>query len=208
MPKAFSEKQRENIRELLLAVGKTHFERFGYRRTNVAEIARAAGIAKGTFYLFFDAKAALFGVLAAEAERRFRQNLLSEMGALPTPEEQVAVFVRAHAAGPPEEFLRLLLDPEESAAVFRDLPQEVSQGLQKADDGFCAEVLEQWRRQGLSVEVSAPVLTGVLRGLFALHLRRDLLGAEHFDDVLEFMVEGLVARLLTGTGAALEGSPS
>jgi AcrR family transcriptional regulator len=36
--------------------GKKHFQRYGLRKTNVEELARAAGIAKGTFYHFFASK--------------------------------------------------------------------------------------------------------------------------------------------------------
>ena len=48
------------IRERLLAAGRELFARYGLRKTTVEELARAAGIAKGTFYLFFPSKEALY----------------------------------------------------------------------------------------------------------------------------------------------------
>jgi AcrR family transcriptional regulator len=47
-------------REAILAAATGHFTRFGYRRTSMDDIARAAGVAKGTLYLYFDSKAAVF----------------------------------------------------------------------------------------------------------------------------------------------------
>ena len=41
------------------------FTRFGYRRTSMDDIAREAGIAKGTLYLYFTNKEALFRTLLA-----------------------------------------------------------------------------------------------------------------------------------------------
>ena len=49
------------------------FARFGYRRTSMDDIAREVGVAKGTLYLYFPSKEALFCALLArtvkEAER-------------------------------------------------------------------------------------------------------------------------------------------
>lgn len=39
------------------------FTRFGYRRTVMDDVAGEAGVAKGTLYLYFDSKAALFRAL-------------------------------------------------------------------------------------------------------------------------------------------------
>ncbi len=41
------------------------FTRFGYRRTSMDDIAREAGVAKGTLYLYFTNKEALFRALLA-----------------------------------------------------------------------------------------------------------------------------------------------
>lgn len=41
------------------------FTRFGYRRTSMDDIAREAGVAKGTLYLYFTSKEALFRALLA-----------------------------------------------------------------------------------------------------------------------------------------------
>jgi AcrR family transcriptional regulator len=50
----------------IVAAATTLFARYGYRRTSIDEIARAADIAKGTLYLYFDSKEACFrGVCSA-----------------------------------------------------------------------------------------------------------------------------------------------
>ena len=48
---------------------RARFERFGFRRTGVSEIARDAGVAAGTLYRYFRSKEDIFlQVLAAENE--------------------------------------------------------------------------------------------------------------------------------------------
>ena len=53
------------LRQHILEIATEHFARFGYRRANVGDIAREAGIGKGSLYLHFDSKHTL--LLAAVA---------------------------------------------------------------------------------------------------------------------------------------------
>jgi len=49
MPRAFTEREREVIRSRLRAAARDTFRAHGLRRTNVEELARAAGISKSAF---------------------------------------------------------------------------------------------------------------------------------------------------------------
>ena len=60
MSRAFNEEEKEAIRKKLITEGRVLFERYGLKKTNVAEIADAAGIAKGSFYNFYNSKEELF----------------------------------------------------------------------------------------------------------------------------------------------------
>ena len=47
-------------RSAILREGTKLFERYGYRKVSVDEIVSAAGVAKGTFYLYFESKDLLY----------------------------------------------------------------------------------------------------------------------------------------------------
>jgi AcrR family transcriptional regulator len=49
---------------LILAAAQELFMRYGVRRVSMDDVAREAGVAKGTLYLYFDSKDALFAALA------------------------------------------------------------------------------------------------------------------------------------------------
>jgi AcrR family transcriptional regulator len=51
-------------REAIFDAALELFGRYGYRRTSIDDIARAAGVAKGTVYLYVENKEALFRTLA------------------------------------------------------------------------------------------------------------------------------------------------
>ena len=48
-----------NAGEKILAAGRSLFESRGYSALGVAEICRAAGVPKGSFYYFYESKEAL-----------------------------------------------------------------------------------------------------------------------------------------------------
>ena len=50
----------------LLAAARARFAHMGYHRTGIAEIVEDCGVARGTFYRYFDSKRAIFAVVLAE----------------------------------------------------------------------------------------------------------------------------------------------
>lgn len=62
-------------REQLLAAARAVFAEKGYERATVGDIVRAAGVAQGTFYLYFPSKRAVLVTLA----RAFRAALLAAL---------------------------------------------------------------------------------------------------------------------------------
>ena len=49
-------KQRQDRREQVLLCAQRVFSRKGYHAAGVADIIQAAGVARGTFYLYFESK--------------------------------------------------------------------------------------------------------------------------------------------------------
>ncbi|GER84031.1 TetR family transcriptional regulator [Thermogemmatispora aurantia] len=60
MPKIVDEQTREATRQRILRVAASEFARLGFEQTNINLIAEQAGIGKGTIYLYFENKRALF----------------------------------------------------------------------------------------------------------------------------------------------------
>ena len=60
MPRAFTAVEKETIRARLLQAGRDCFTRYGLNKTTIEDLTGPAGIAKASFYLFFDSKDALY----------------------------------------------------------------------------------------------------------------------------------------------------
>lgn len=69
MPANFTEEQKREIREKLIAIGYGLIRELGLKKMKVSLIAERADIATGTFYHFFDSKEAYIAALIAEQDR-------------------------------------------------------------------------------------------------------------------------------------------
>lgn len=56
MPAIFNDESRNDIRNKMLTNGFRSIKQKGYKKTSIEEIAKQSGIAKGTFYNFFQSK--------------------------------------------------------------------------------------------------------------------------------------------------------
>ena len=75
MPRIFKDTDRAIIREKLVIEGKKLLQRYGLKKTSIEELARSAGIAKGTFYHFFESKEDLCFAIFDREEEKLAENL-------------------------------------------------------------------------------------------------------------------------------------
>jgi TetR/AcrR family transcriptional regulator, fatty acid metabolism regulator protein len=83
-------------RERILRAAVDVFARNGYFNAKVSEIAKTAGVADGTIYLYFDGKEDLLITIFREHTRSFLQSLQTQLMSVSAPEERIRVIVRHH----------------------------------------------------------------------------------------------------------------
>jgi TetR/AcrR family transcriptional regulator, fatty acid metabolism regulator protein len=83
-------------RERILRAAIDVFAKNGYFNAKVAEIAKAAGVADGTIYLYFDGKEDLLTTIFREHTRSYLQSLERDLGNVRRPEEQLRIAIRHH----------------------------------------------------------------------------------------------------------------
>jgi len=79
----------------ILEVARRRFESFGYRRTNIAEIARDAGVAAGTIYRHFKNKEDLLRRVVEESLGEWLEEARSILGGKGTPIERITRLSQA-----------------------------------------------------------------------------------------------------------------
>lgn len=85
-------------RERILDAAERVFARHGFYTARVAEIARDAGVADGTIYLYFKSKDDLLISLFESRMERVNTELQAKVGEVDTAPEKIRVFLNAYAA--------------------------------------------------------------------------------------------------------------
>lgn len=92
-------KKRETHRSLMEAA-LCLFQESGYDATTVKDITDAAGVAKGTFFNYFDTKEAVLPAIAARRLEQLRETLTPERGAPASPVARIKLALRQVAEDP------------------------------------------------------------------------------------------------------------
>jgi len=191
MPRPFNETERHAVRDRLLDAARRHFTHRGYRRAAVADIARDAGIGKGSVYLFFASKAALFMAVAEMVEAEIRAAYLAETRRTPEADvrRRIEHLLTFHVdALDREPLLRVLLDPTDMARLFRDAPRSLAAAHQQGDAVFFEQLLKGWAEEGMTMSIDPEMLASVLRALYVIVLHKDLVGGDKVGDILDLLV--------------------
>lgn len=84
---------KQEVREKILAAGKSLFPKLGFGGTTTRDLSRTAGIAVGTLFNYFPNKEALGMAILAEALDRGRSRFLEEARELPSLEEGLFALI-------------------------------------------------------------------------------------------------------------------
>ncbi|HVS31844.1 MAG TPA: TetR/AcrR family transcriptional regulator [Thermoanaerobaculia bacterium] len=83
-------------RERILRAAVDVFARSGYFNAKVSDIAKSAGVADGTIYLYFEGKEDLLITIFREHTRGYLQSLEAHLADVKRPEDRIRVAIRHH----------------------------------------------------------------------------------------------------------------
>jgi AcrR family transcriptional regulator len=193
--------QRERRRAHILLASSALFSQRGYHATSIADVIEAAGISRGTFYLYFDSKDAIF----LELMEHFIQRIMAVVEVVDpegeAPTQRIADNVRRVVDVVFEQRELALMVLRESFGMRPDVDEKLERFY-----GFVRDMLEgalrNGARHGLTRKVdeglAATALIGAIKEVFLHQLLRE--GGAHepraavAEALLDFGLRGLVAR--------------
>ncbi len=196
MPKAFTESERQLISERLLEAGEKQFAAHGLKKTTIDELAEAAGISKGAFYLFHESKEALFMDVVELAETRYRETVLA---VIDQPGESpharlTAVFRHAFRLWKQIPILQVF-NKEDLSLMMHKVPVDKLQAHLASDRLFVQTLVERCDQAGIPIHAPVQQLDGLLHALFFTSLHEDEFAGE-YPGTMDLLIELLVAYAL------------
>jgi TetR/AcrR family transcriptional regulator, cholesterol catabolism regulator len=197
----------ETSRRRILDSARSVFFEQGFEAASIDEMARRAGIAKGTVYRYFESKAELYIAVLVENADHFVQRMQATVERGLAPDEQLRAigrFYRRHYTEHPEYFR--IFWAVENQRLIGDVPEDL---LRVVTDVWrrCLEILATQIERGVEAGLfracdawqTANTLWILANGLIQAETdpaRRSNLGGERgeaFANAIELLIRGLMA---------------
>ncbi len=127
----------------ILDAATDSFIRLGYRKTSVDEVARRAGVAKGTVYLYFSNKADLLVAALTREKRGFLVRLAPIFEADVHPRERLRLWIRSFVELPGDMPLtaRMLGGDREIGIVLDEIDANLLEQTERMKVEFLAAII-------------------------------------------------------------------
>lgn len=189
-------KRGQATRRALLKAAEEVFGESTYDRASVSEITRRAGVAQGTFYVYFPDKKAVFIELVHYLNASLRRAIATELDGVTDRMEMEAtglrtffVFVQEHTALYQVMREAEFVDPETYAWHYATLAEGYRRGLDAA-------IANGQLSSELDAETAVDALLGIAEFIGWKYVIRggDAPTDEQFDHLLGFISRGLMYK--------------
>ncbi len=187
-------------RERILHAAVDLFVRFGYRKTSIDEVAKQAGVAKGTVYLYYSNKAELVYHALCLEERAFLIGMLPLAEANLTPHDRLHSFITQSVKMTREVPLMaaLIQGDHEFEIALKELDKEVFANVNAIQGGYVQRLLKEATGGAVSdadLKTRGQVLIDVLYALTTSPLMNTQ-GVDwetYIGSVADLLVDGVLA---------------
>jgi AcrR family transcriptional regulator len=201
MARAFSDEEKAHIRQRLLEIGRDLFVRQGLKKTSIEDLTRPAGIAKSSFYLFFDSKEALYLELMMQDASGVEERVMgASFHSTDTMREGIARFLHAvvHEIETNQLTRRFVTQPEELELLARQFSPEQLAAKRQSSLALLLPFIRQGQARGEVIDGDPEIIAGAIRSITLLVLHKDDIGQEAFPAVMDLLID-LIARGVTST---------
>ncbi|MBS1724543.1 MAG: TetR/AcrR family transcriptional regulator [Armatimonadetes bacterium] len=194
------ETQNPTVADEIVDVADALFERYGYQKTTVDEIAREAGIGKGTVYLHFASKEEI-GIAWVD---RLHQTLIERLRAISaangSPIDRLKMLLVARVLFRQETFLRHQRSMDESFEKLKKQLTSKREACHAREAAVIVELINEAERSGLCrpIDASKAAESMVLatNGLMPYSMRPEAIGSlqdveRKAKDLAELLVAGI-----------------
>ncbi|EIS9438977.1 TetR/AcrR family transcriptional regulator [Clostridioides difficile] len=191
MAKSFTEIEKDNIRKRLISECEINWSKYGYKKTNIDELCSKSGIAKGSFYTFFDSKEKLFFEVLNGIQNRLISSVDEILSNMPPKEgfaKSLKMLYRLYDKNP------FLYSPTNTdyITLLNKIPKEMLSQLEYSNVQSFYSLIE---RHNLKLKIEKEKAFGVCNALLSSLLLKEDIGYDYIE-VFDFMVDNLVEHIL------------
>jgi AcrR family transcriptional regulator len=195
MPKAFTEREKQIISGRLKEKGSEMFVKYGVKRTTVDDLARSAGISKGSFFSFFPSKEELFVTIFEEKLEELSSSIKHQLDDKSIPaKEAFSGFLKRRFVVENNPLLSVFHHHEDFEYLMRKVTRERITRLILNDFNDLVSIIAECQKAGRIKEHDPVALAELFHTLFYISVRKTDMEAfyRHESNIVDALI-GIIA---------------
>lgn len=185
-------------RNEILKAARTLFAEHGFKATNIKKITDLAGIAAGTFYLYFESKIHVFMTIFLDENVKLKRSVMERVDFDADPREVVQQVMLLNQEGMiSNPILREWSNREVFAKVEQIYREE--KGLDQVDFMYAIfkEIVEKWQAEGkMRNDFDSELIMAMFIAIINIDFHKDEIGIQYFPEILGYLFGFLMDGLL------------
>lgn len=193
----FTELEKEKIRKELLQVAYGFFIDKGFKSTSFEDLTSSVGIAKSTFYIFFESKEMLYMELLALEGEQIEKQVWPKVIAAEDIRSAIKMYLNEMALELESKILtqRLVYDLEEYKIVSRKLNPEYVGSEQLRSIVPLMEFIKSRQDSQEIIDEDPGVIAGVLKLALLIGSQKRELQQYDYEKIRELLFEAVVNQI-------------
>lgn len=187
---AFSEIEKNNIKEKLIENCEDSWSKFGYKKTNIDELCAKAGISKGAFYLFYTSKEELFCDVMSKGQERLIRLTGKSLGDSPTKHDLASTLKLVYREYSKMTFINETHTPD-FISFMNKLPKEKIEELEWHGNYDLRDIIKRTKIKYKIEEDKGIAILGVL--FTPIPDKKSL--PWNYLEVFDFMIDTLIEEI-------------
>lgn len=198
--RSFTDEEREIIRRKIIDRGKDCFARYGIKKTSIEDLTKDLGIAKSSFYSFFNSKEDLFLQIFKEEREALKDSLLENSFLKYRKEPDKAVKAYLHyllnIVNNHPIWKKVFVEKEYVELTISLSSEEKIRNIHRENVAIILPFFEEWADAGLLIDKNARLLAETIFAVFFLTRFRNEIGDEDFPEIMDFFIDLLAEKIV------------
>lgn len=176
---------------------KSLFSANGFKDTNVSDITKMAGVAAGTFYLYYASKDKLFMEIFLQENEKLKRNIMETVNVDGDPLNVMQEIMFLNMKGINENpILREWYNHDVFAKIEKNFRDE--NGLDQVDFLYYSftEIVKKWQAEGkMRADISSEMIMAMFAAIVNIDMHKEEIGVQFFPEIqgylANFVMKGL-----------------
>ncbi|MDN9012019.1 TetR/AcrR family transcriptional regulator [Brevibacillus laterosporus] len=182
-------------KKILFNCGRELFHSKGFKDTNIADIAKMAGIAVGTFYNYYSSKEKLFFEIYMKENKEFKKRIVESLDLSQDPVTLVRKIVEQNISSMSSN---KILKEWYNRDFFRELEHHYEE-VKEDDDSIRSlytGLFRKWKAEGeIRDDIDDELLPAFFDSLAYIDTHKEEIGVHHFPQLIQYLAEFIMKGL-------------